>query len=87
MANISHAQTRRETLENLAPTTQPFALLNTDQAAAALAMGRRTLQEKVQAREIGFVKIGKSIRFRPQDIADFIERNRVKAAGWKGQAR
>ena len=27
--------------------------------------------------------IGRSIRFSAQDIADFVERNRVRAIGWK----
>lgn len=62
----------------------PFRLLDTTAAAAALGIGRRTLQEKMEAREIGFVRIGRAVRFRPEDIADFIERNRMKAVGWKG---
>lgn len=61
----------------------PVKLLNTEQAADRLAMGLRTLQERVAAREIGVIKIGKSVRFHPDDIEAFIERNRVKAIGWK----
>jgi excisionase family DNA binding protein len=62
----------------------PFSLLNTNQAAAVLGIGRRTLQELVAGREIGAIKIGKSIRFAQSDLEAFIERNRVKAIGWKG---
>ncbi len=65
----------------------PFKLLDTNEAAACIGIGRRTLQEKVQAREIAVVKIGKSIRFHPDDLTAFVERNRIKAVGWKGAAR
>ena len=65
----------------------PFRLLDTDEAAAVLGIGRRTIQERVAARELACVKIGKAIRFHPDDIAAFIERNRHKVAGWKGGAR
>jgi excisionase family DNA binding protein len=64
----------------------PFKLLDSLEAANALGIGKRTLQEKVAAREIGCIKIGRAIRFHPDDLAAFIERNRVKAQGWrKGQ--
>ncbi|MDA7498127.1 helix-turn-helix domain-containing protein [bacterium] len=59
-------------------------LLDTDQAAEYLGMGKRTLQEKMADREIGYVKIGKSVRFHPDDLEAFIERHRIKACGWKG---
>lgn len=67
-------------------TEYPVKLLNTEQAADRLAMGLRTLQERVAAREIGVIKIGKSVRFHPDDLNEFIERNRVKAIGWKGKS-
>jgi len=59
-------------------------LLTTDEAAAALGIGKRTLQERVAAREIAVIEIGRSRRFHPDDIAAFIERSRRKAIGWKG---
>ncbi len=62
----------------------PFQLLDTNKAAAALGIGKRTLQERVAAREIAVVKIGKAIRFDIRDIEAFIDRNRRKAVGWKG---
>jgi excisionase family DNA binding protein len=73
-------QMRREAAE--APS-----LLDTLETAAALKIGKRTLQEKVAAREIGCVKIGRAVRFHPDDISAFIERNRLKAVGWKGRAQ
>lgn len=60
------------------------ALLDIDETAGMIGIGRRTLQERVTSREIACIKIGKAVRFHPDDIAAFIERNRVKAAGWKG---
>jgi excisionase family DNA binding protein len=78
-ANPLHT-TRRDAAE--APT-----LLDTKEAAARLGIGKRTLQERVAAREIGHVKIGRSVRFHPDDITAFIERNRFLAVGWKGGRR
>jgi excisionase family DNA binding protein len=80
MANITSTAPR-------AGADLPFRLLDTSAAAAALGIGRRTLQERMEAREIGFVRIGRAVRFRPEDVADFIERNRMKATGWKGAGR
>jgi excisionase family DNA binding protein len=62
-------------------------LLDTPETCAILNIGKRTLQERVAAREIGCIKIGRSIRFHMDDIHAFIERNRVKPIGWKGQAK
>lgn len=75
------------------PHTRPGAaealikLLKTDEAAESLGIGVRTLQEKVEAREIACIRIGRAVRFDPADLAAFIERNRVKAIGWKGGSR
>ena len=80
MANITNTAPR-------AGADLPFRLLDTSAAAAALGIGRRTLQEKMETREIGFVRIGRAVRFRPEDIADFIESHRMKAVGWKGVAK
>ena len=60
-----------------------FRLLDTDEAAAALNVGRRTIQERLADGTLGCVRIGRAVRFHPDDIAAFIERNRRKAVGWK----
>ncbi len=70
-------------LAHIGSAEMPFKLFNTDETADILGIGRRGVQEKVAARELGCVRIGRSIRFSAQDIADFVERNRVKAIGWK----
>lgn len=60
-----------------------FRLLTSIEAAGVLSIGRRTLQEQVAAGKIGCIHIGRSVRFHPDDLAAFIERNRRKATGWK----
>jgi excisionase family DNA binding protein len=65
----------------------PFALYTIDQAAAILGIARRGLQQRAANREIASIRIGRSTRFSAADIADFVERNKVKAMGWKGGGR
>lgn len=77
-ATTGHSTTRPGSAE------EPTKLLTTIQAAASLGVGKRTLQERVAAREIATVRIGRCVRFLPDDLAAFVERNRVKAIGWKG---
>ncbi len=79
MATITNATTRRDAAE--ASTDR---LLDTLETARFLGMGKRTVQELVADRKLAFVKIGRSIRFAPADLAAFVEANRVKAVGWKG---
>jgi excisionase family DNA binding protein len=76
--------TKDKPLAHIGSAEMPFKLFNTDETADILGIGRRGVQEKVTARELGCVRIGRSIRFSAQDIADFVQRNRVKAIGWKG---
>ena len=61
----------------------PFRLYNTNETADILGIGRRSVQEAAASRELACIKIGRSTRFSAQDIADFVERNRVRAIGWK----
>jgi excisionase family DNA binding protein len=87
MATALHSKPHRDALTETATrhcSEVPFRLLDTNEAAAVLDIGRRTLQERVEAKEIACIKIGKCVRFHPDDLADFINRNRQKAVGWKG---
>lgn len=77
MVTQATSPTRREAAEAL-------HLLTTNEAADALGIGRRTLQERVEAREIACIKIGRSIRFDPADLRRFVDARRVQARGWKG---
>jgi excisionase family DNA binding protein len=66
-----------------AHSSEGFYLLKTNQAATFLNIGTRTLQERVAAREITAVKIGKSIRFDLADLKAYAEKCKIKAIGWK----
>jgi len=58
-------------------------LLLTTEAAAELNISKRSLQELVADRKIGFVKFGRNIRFCRADIQTFIESHRCRPVGWK----
>lgn len=60
-------------------------LLDTNECADALRLSRRSVQDLVRTRQLGHVKIGRSLRFSCADIAAFVESNRVKPLGWKGR--
>jgi excisionase family DNA binding protein len=65
----------------------PFRLFTTIEAAKILGLGKRTVQERVAARELACIKVGKSTRFAAEDLTAFVERNRQKAVGWKGVSK
>jgi excisionase family DNA binding protein len=79
--------TAHETRRGTAEVSQSHPLLNTDEAARDLKLGKRTLAQLIAERKIGFIKIGRSVRFSREDLDAFVERQRVKPQGWKGQAR
>ena len=83
MASIPQPETRRSAAE----AQQSHPLLNSPEAARELNIGKRTLAQLIAERKIGFIKIGRSVRFSREDLDAFVERQRVKAQGWKGQAR
>jgi len=66
---------------------EAFQLLNTKQAAACLGIGIRTLQERVAAREIAAVKIGKRVLFDIEDLRAFVQSSKAKAVAWKGGSK
>ena len=72
-------QTHRGALE--APST--VSLLTTSAAAATLGISKRSLQELVSDRKIGFIKFGRNIRFSQSDLERFIETHRTLPTGWK----
>ena len=83
MASIIQPETRRGTAE----VSQSHPLLNSPEAARELNIGKRTLAQLIAERKIGFIKIGRSVRFSREDLDAFVERQRVQAVGWKGRAR
>ncbi|QDG79371.1 helix-turn-helix domain-containing protein [Labrenzia sp. PHM005] len=53
-------------------------LLNETEAAEYLGLSVRTLQAwRVQGGKIGFIRLGRSIRYRPQDLENWICSNRL----------
>jgi excisionase family DNA binding protein len=55
-----------------------MSLLTADQVAEILGVTRLTVYRQVYAGELRPVKIGRMVRFEPQEIDDFIARNRTR---------
>lgn len=49
-------------------------LLTADEAATHLRLAKSTIYGLTHRRAIRHVKLGRSLRFRPSDLADFVER-------------
>jgi excisionase family DNA binding protein len=54
-------------------------LLTVEQAAQRLGTGVRFVRRLVSERRIRFYKVGKYVRFHPDDIADYISQGQVDA--------
>jgi excisionase family DNA binding protein len=52
-------------------------LLTGEQVAALLKATPRFVRRLVQTRRIEYVKVGRLVRFRPEAVADYIDRNRI----------
>jgi hypothetical protein len=59
-----------------AAEVQLQALLNAKQAQAVLNIGARTLWSKTASGEIACIRFGSAVRYRSEDLAAFIARNR-----------
>lgn len=64
--------------DNSRHTTQP--LLDGSEVAARLGVTARTVRELWARGKLSGVKVGRRVRFTEEDLADFIERNRVRHA-------
>jgi excisionase family DNA binding protein len=53
--------------------TDDLALLTTKQAAERLSIGTRKLWTLTNCGEIPCVRIGKCVRYRPADLAEYVE--------------
>lgn len=53
-------------------------LLNTRQLAEIMGVTPRTIKSWVQDRRVPYVKIGRSIRFRPEEMEKHLERRTIK---------
>jgi excisionase family DNA binding protein len=56
-------------------------LLKPDAAARALAISARKLWQLTNCREIPCVRIGRAVRYAPEDLRAWIDRNRVASPG------
>jgi excisionase family DNA binding protein len=54
----------------------PTALLTVNTAASTLAVSRRTIYRLVSQGALPAVRVGERLRFRPQEIDAYLERNR-----------
>jgi excisionase family DNA binding protein len=56
-------------------------LLTIVEAAELLKLSVSGMRRLQQSRRVPFIKVGGRIRFARQDLASFVQRNRVKAIG------
>lgn len=57
----------------------PDGLLDSPQLAARLGCTERMVRKMTAERRIPFVKVGRLVRFRPQDVEAFVSSNLVEA--------
>lgn len=60
---------------------QPLGLLNIKKSADRLGTTERWMRRAVAERRLPFVKVGRQVRFRPEDLDAYIERQLVPATG------
>lgn len=70
-----------------AEASQVNPLLTTLQAADRLGISKRTMQMLMAERKIPYLKIGRSVRIRPEDVESFVEGRLIKNRGWRGGRR
>lgn len=75
-----------ETRGGAAEASSIAPLIKTGEAAGLLGIGKRTVQELMADRKLPYLRIGRSVRFRVEDIMAFIESQMVQRKGWKGAA-
>lgn len=65
----------------MSTTTEAGQLLTARQAAAQLAISLRKLWELTQRREVPSIRIGRAVRYAADDLAAYIDAQRVGGAG------
>ena len=58
-------------------------LLNMQQVSEMLSLGKRKVWELTNCHELTCVRIGRAIRYRPQDVRAFIEAHRDRRLSWR----
>lgn len=59
-------------------------LLNMSQVAELLSIGKRKVWELTNCHELRSVRIGRALRYRPQDVRAFIEMRLDRKRPWRG---
>jgi excisionase family DNA binding protein len=54
-------------------------LLSVEEFADALGWSSATVRAKVLRREVEYIKLGRSVRFRPETVSQLIEQNTIPA--------
>ena len=76
---VARRETRvRSLLREPMDATPPTSLLTTEVAAELLCVSVRTVKNLLSDGRIPYVKIGRATRIHPQDLDDYIARNRRK---------
>lgn len=65
------------------PTPTP-PLLTTKEVASMLAICERKLFSMRSSAELRCIRIGRSVRYDPREVAAFLERQRDRRTPWKG---
>jgi len=63
---------------------QPYVLLTTKEAAQALQITTRHLQNLRDRGDIGFVQDGRSVRYKPEQIQAYIDSHCINPSNWEG---
>lgn len=58
-------------------------LLPVNEAAAALGVSKRTLQQLTADRALSVIKFGRNVRYDIADLERFAESRKVREIGWK----
>lgn len=59
--------------------TEEEPLLTDEEAAVFLSTTTRHIKRLINERSLGYVKVGRYVRFRPADLARYIERHHTPA--------
>lgn len=60
---------------------EALKLLRVTEAAEMLRLTKRTIYHLVKTRKLPFYKIGSCVRFKREDVEEYLESKRVKAIG------
>ena len=70
-----------------AEASNPSKLLHVGEAAAFLAVSKRTLQQLTKDRLVAVVTFGRNVRYDPGDLRRFAESRKIREIGWKAASK